>query len=93
MCKKALPVGSEHQLLAKAMLANLLRICQGEQGLNSLIAVGKDLEIIFRCLSTATRFRLLRSAADLARDSRGRAFCGSLEIPMDDSHVLGQVGG
>ena len=48
MCKKPLACGSEHQPLARALLANLLMLMQGEQGLESLIAIGKDLEILFR---------------------------------------------
>jgi hypothetical protein len=48
MCKKPLPCGSEHQPLARALLANLLMLMQGEQGLESLIAIGKDMEILFR---------------------------------------------
>jgi hypothetical protein len=48
MCKKPLPCGSEHQPLAKALLANLLMLVQGEKGLETLIAIGKDMEILFR---------------------------------------------
>jgi hypothetical protein len=48
MCKKPLPCGSEHQPLAKALLANLLMLMQGEKGLETLIAVGKNMEILFR---------------------------------------------
>jgi hypothetical protein len=48
MCKNPLQGGSDHQGLAKALLANLLRITQCEHGLDSLIAIGKDMEILFR---------------------------------------------
>ena len=48
MCKRPLPCGSDHPPLAKALLANLLRTCQCEEGLETLIAIGKDMQILFR---------------------------------------------
>lgn len=48
MCKNPLACGSDHQALTKALLANLLRLTQCEPGLNSLIAMGNDMLILFR---------------------------------------------
>lgn len=48
MCKKPLACGSDHQGLAGALVANLLYLTQAQQGLDSLIAMGKDMEILFR---------------------------------------------
>lgn len=48
MCKKPLACGSDHPGLAAALVANLLNLTQAQQGLDSLIALGKDMEILFR---------------------------------------------
>lgn len=48
MCKQPLACGSEHQGLATALVANLLHLTVSEQGLDTLTALGKDMEILFR---------------------------------------------
>jgi hypothetical protein len=62
MCKNPLPCGSDHQALAKALLANLLRLTQSEPDLDSLVAVGKDMQILFRCVCACGHLSLLPHA-------------------------------